>query len=87
MWEQMAVPKKIAALVCGYCLLAIRVEELLSKERLGYLLRGPARPPQTPAASFKSRYRKSSAIDIRLLRFAAFPRRYLALGQPIRPNR
>ena len=30
MWEQMAVPKKIAALVCGYCLLATRVEELLS---------------------------------------------------------
>ena len=38
MWEQMAVPKKIAALVCGYCLLATRVEELLYKERLGYFL-------------------------------------------------
>jgi len=48
MWEQMAVPKKIAALVCGYCLLATRVEELLSKERLGYFLRGPARPRQNP---------------------------------------
>jgi len=48
MWEQMAVPKKIAALVCGYCLLATRVEELLYKERLGYFLHGPARPRQNP---------------------------------------
>ena len=48
MWEQMPVPKKIAALVCGYCLLAIRVEELLYKERLGYFLHGPARPRQNP---------------------------------------
>jgi len=37
----------------------------------------PPRPPQTPAASFKSRYRKSSAFNIRR-------RLYMArLGLPI----
>src|SRR5207244_2287472 len=42
-----------------------------------YFLHSPPRPPQTPAASFKSRYRKSSAFNI--------PRRlYMTrLGLPI----
>ena len=31
-----------------------------------YFLHSPPRPPQTAAASFKSRYRKSSAVCIRL---------------------
>ena len=56
MWEQMAVAKKIAALACGYCLLATRVEELLSKDRLGYFLHGQRVLAKTQAASFKSRY-------------------------------
>src|SRR5947208_5149066 len=30
-----------------------------------YFLHSPPRPPQTAAASFKSRYRKSSALNIR----------------------
>ncbi|SRR6266566_1660731 len=39
-----------------------------------YFLHSPPRPPQTAAASFKSRYRKSSAICIRLLPLHVSPR-------------
>ncbi len=62
MWEQTAVPKKIAALVCGYCLLATKVEELLSKERLGYFLQRPARPRWRLPSSLV--IETASAIDI-----------------------
>jgi len=76
MWEQMAVPKKIAALVCGYCLLAIRVEELLYKERLGYFLHGPARPRQNPGGFLQVSLETDSAIDIRLSPQHGSPRHF-----------
>src|SRR5205823_2253946 len=39
--------------------------QLNIKPRFPYFLHSPPRPPQTAAASFKSRYRKSSALNIR----------------------
>ena len=76
MWEQMAVPKKIAALVCGYCLLATRVEELLYKERLGYFLHGPARPRQNPGGFLQVSLETDSAIDIQLSPQHGSPRHF-----------